>query len=114
MSRPTIGRIVHYTLSEQDAAIINKKRADYDAFRASVKGSDIPGVGDPDGHQAHVGNRTEGGQVYPATVVRIFPGGSEVNGVCNLQVALDGNDTYWATSRTEGEGEGHWVWPPRV
>jgi hypothetical protein len=27
---------------------------------------------------------------------------------------LDGTDTYWATSRTEGAGDGHWAWPPRT
>jgi hypothetical protein len=48
------------------------------------------------------------GQAYPAMVVRVF-GGPNVN----LQVWLDGNDTYWATSRGEGDGDGCWSWPPR-
>lgn len=95
---PTIGRIVHYTLSDQDAVLINKRRDD--SFVAETAHS--------------IGNMARGGDVYPAMVVRVFEGGTEANGVCNLQVFLDGNDTFWATSRTEGEGELHWFWPPRV
>lgn len=111
---PSIGRVVHYTLTEQDAQAINKRRTDYDLFRRQFSGPSAPGTAGADGHQAHVGNRAEEGQVFPADVVRVFPGGSEVNGVCNLQVKLDGNDTYWATSRVEGDKPGTWAWPPRV
>ncbi|MGW4403445.1 hypothetical protein ACWEJ6_05415 [Nonomuraea sp. NPDC004702] len=32
----------------------------------------------------------------------------------NLQVHLDGNDTYWVTSRIEGGQPGTWHWPPRA
>ncbi|TMR18530.1 hypothetical protein ETD86_21505 [Nonomuraea turkmeniaca] len=110
---PTIGRIVHYTLGEQDATAINRRRADFEAFRRSLVGPQEPGMPGADGHQAHVGNTTRAGDVYPAVVVRVFPGGTESNGVCNLQVLLDGNDTYWATSRTEGDGEFRWSWPAR-
>ncbi|OKI47225.1 hypothetical protein [Micromonospora sp. CB01531] len=100
--QPTIGRIVHYTLTEQDAEQINRRRQDF---------ANRPGGPGHEGFQAHVGNRAEAGQTFPAEVVRTF-GGSAVN----LQVRLDGTDTYWATSRSEGEpGEqGHWIWPPRV
>jgi hypothetical protein len=84
---PTIGRFVHYTLTDHDAAAIQHRR--------SQAGTE--------------GNATSEGQTYPALVVRSF-GGSAVN----LQVFLDGLDTHWATSRTEGEGPGHWIWPPRV
>ena len=86
---PTIGRIVHYTLTEQDADAIQARR-----FESGI-----------------LANRANGGDTYPAEVVRTF-GGTAVN----LQVRLDGPDTYWATSRTEGEpGEpGRWIWPPRV
>jgi len=48
------------------------------------------------------------GEQYPAVVVRTF-GGTTVN----LHVLLDGNDTYWATSRMEGDDPGQWSWPPR-
>jgi hypothetical protein len=42
-------------------------------------------------------------------VVRTFGGTA-----ANLQVFLDGNDAYWATSRVEGSERGNWVWAPRV
>ena len=86
---PTIGRIVHYRLSAQDAAIIRDRRAATGAH----------------------GNPALDGDVYPAEVVRTFEFDSQA---ANLQVKLDGEDTYWATSRTEGDGPGTWFWPPRV
>lgn len=103
---PTIGRIVHYSLSEQDVKTIEKYRT-----------ADIT-HGAQDGEQNHqhvtrasgFGNPVRAGDMFPAIVVRVFPVGS-----VNLQVFLDGNDTFWATSASEGEGQrGHWSWPPRV
>jgi hypothetical protein len=90
---PTVGRIVHYTLTENDAAAIKKARADA-------------------GYVAQHGNAPHEGDVLPMLIVRPSgsPDGSSVNG----QVFLDGNDTFWATSLTEGEGPGHWSVPPRV
>mgnify|MGYP001603935092 FL=1 len=105
--KPTIGRIVHYTLTEQDAASINVRRADFRAFEAGHKHPHEPGQPCATGHVAHVGNHAEVGQVYPATVVRCF------DPSVNLQVMLDGNDTFWTTSRTEGDGPGYWAWPSR-
>lgn len=99
----TIGRIVHYTLSEQDAEQINRRRDDQREHAHRTRGADETGF------QAHVGNHAAAGVVYPAVVVRFF-GGAGVN----LQVLLDGNDTYWATSRVEGEGPNTWSWPPKV
>lgn len=92
---PTIGRIVHYTLTEQDASLIASRRA----------------ASNPDGVFAR--NPVSPGDTYPAMVVRVFHPSTST---ANLQVFLDGDDTYWATSRTEGEpGEqGRWIWPPRV
>jgi hypothetical protein len=49
------------------------------------------------------------GHKYPAVVVSTF-GGEAVN----LQVLLDGPDSFWATSRHEGDEPGTWAWPPRV
>ncbi|GIE29979.1 hypothetical protein Ait01nite_030240 [Actinoplanes italicus] len=61
------------------------------------------------GHQ--VRNLVSVGQVLPAVVTAIFDG-SDVT--ANLKVQLDGEDCYWATSRTFGDRPGTWFWPPRV
>lgn len=90
--------IVHYTLTEQDAEAINRRRQDF---------AEAPKVNS--GHQAHVGNFVVVGETFPAMVVRTFGGSA-----ANLQVFLDGNDAYWATSRVEGSDPGTWAWPPRV
>ncbi|MET9086175.1 hypothetical protein ABZX77_30590 [Streptomyces sp. NPDC004237] len=88
--KPSIGRIVHYTLNQQDADEINRRRAD----------------------SPQAGNHAREGDVYPAMIVRIF--GETPESAVNLQVFLDGNDSHWATSRTLGEGPFHWAWPERV
>jgi hypothetical protein len=79
---PTIGRIVLYKLSESDANDIKHRRG------------------------AAQGNVPHAGEVYPAVVVRSWGGPS-----VNLQVFLDGPDSYWAPSRKEGTVEGCWTWP---
>jgi hypothetical protein len=84
---PSIGRIVHYQLSQDDAIVVTNRRLQ-------------TGV---------VGNHVAAGQTYPAMVVRTF-GGTTVN----LRVVLDGDDLLWATSRVEGTEAGTWCWPPRV
>lgn len=86
---PTIGRIVHYTLSQLDAELIAGKRG-YASMHAAPVAS----------------NAVNAGDVYPAVIVRTF-GGHHVN----LRVMLDGDDTYWACSRMLGEGPGTWAWP---
>lgn len=99
----SIGRLVHYRMSTMDAEAINKRRSDaaknMDAHRENA-----------DGSQIHVGNEVREGDVLPMTVVCLNGGGSTVNG----QVTLDGTDTYWATSRFEGDQPGQWFWPPYV
>ena len=91
----TPGRIVLYKLSEDDAAQVNRRRV-------STAGH---GEGWPAGAQAHVGNPARAGDVYPCVVVRAW---SDTN--INGQVLLDGNDTFWATSRVEGDDDGQWMW----
>lgn len=98
----SIGRIVHCTLSEQDAVEINRRRKD---FHTSG------GAHDRSGFVGHVGNSVRAGDVFPAVIVRVWP---ESTVTCNLQVLLDGNDTYWVTSRAEGTEAGRWSWPERV
>jgi hypothetical protein len=105
---PSIGRIVHYQLTDRDADAINRRRDDYEAFQRGRTPA-LPGQPGADGHQAHVGNRVMAGDTFPAMIVRTF-GGS----VVNLQVHLDGNDLYWVTSRIEGDQPGTWQWPPRI
>jgi hypothetical protein len=101
MTKPTTARTgdrVLYTLSEADANAINKRRDD--ASAAYDVRSEL-------GYVVHIGNSAAAGKAYPADVVEDWGGaGPSVN----LQVVLDGNDTYWATSRVEGdEGEpGTW------
>ncbi|WP_369042182.1 hypothetical protein [Streptomyces sp. Midd1] len=94
---PTIGRTVHYRASADDAARINKRRKD--AYNSGA-------YGEEDGTIVHVGNDVAEGQVFPAVIVRVWSGGS-----VNLQVLMDGNDVFWATSRSEGEDPGKWTWP---
>lgn len=89
--KPSVGRIVHYTLNQQDADEINRRRT----------------------HRVtRTGNDAREGDVYPALIVRIF--GETPESAVNLQVLLDGSDSFWATSRTLGDGPFHWAWPERV
>lgn len=89
---PTIGRIVHYKLSENDAKRINTE------WRTS------------NGR----GNASTAGDTVPLIIVRVWPdeGGPGIPGV-NGQAILDGYDTLWVTSAHEGVEPGQWCWPPR-
>lgn len=107
--KPSIGRIVHYRLGETDAQDINRRRHDFMAFTREYTRPDVPGNPGATGHVGHFGNAVKPGDVFPAMIVRIFPGNP--HDVANLQVHLDGNDTFWATSRHEGEDRGEWAWP---
>ena len=92
MSTPAIGRIVHYTLNALDAAAINNRR------------HEVP----ENTNVIHFGNRANEGDVFPAIIVRVW---NEDPGTVQLQVFLDGNDTYWATSRLPGDVPGSYAWP---
>ncbi|MFG3050341.1 hypothetical protein ACGFZP_05205 [Kitasatospora sp. NPDC048239] len=94
--QPTIGRIVHYTLSEQDQQRITAQQ-------------NRPL---PDG-RSPLSNSAQAGDAFPAVIVRIWdatPGSP----LCNLHVLLDGELTLWVTSRAEGAEPGTWAWPPRT
>ena len=100
---PKLADRVWYTLTEGDAWAINRRREDYTAFqRGMVTQADRTAY---TGHIAHVGNRAAEGDVCAAEVVRVFPNAGTA---ANLQVKLDGNDTFWATSRCRGDGPGFW------
>lgn len=105
----SVGQMVLYTLNEHDAAAINTLRRKHERYRRGQSvPSDEDGTPATPGWQAHVGNEARSGDEYPALIVREFTPGSSV---VNLKVFLDGNDSYWATSRGEGEqrGPGRWV-----
>ena len=86
----SIGRIVHYKLSAGDVVQIDNRH--------------------PIARGQQVRNPVSEGQVLPAIVTAIFGTGT----TANLKVLLDGEDCYWATSRSLGENPGSWSWPPRV
>ena len=92
-----VGELVLYTVTEGDANDINRRRQD-----ARTSGS----AEERTGFVMHFGNSVREGDVYPAVIVRTFAEGSVT---CNLQVLLDGSDTYWATSRQEGDGPSRWT-----
>lgn len=103
---PSIGRIVHYTLTASDADQINRRRADTVSHTSTRT---------PDGAQVHVGNPVNEGHVYPLIITRVW---SVHTGAINGQVLLDGNDSLWVTSRTESKTSGAYepgtyTWPTR-
>ncbi|WP_374978112.1 hypothetical protein ACEYYH_10550 [Microbacterium trichothecenolyticum] len=104
---PTLGRIVHYTLSEDDAARINKRRDD--AVETAHRNKLNP---EATGKQVHIGNRVNAGEVYPMVIVRVW--GTTPTSSVNGQVLLDGNDTLWVTSVSVGDGERRFQWPARA
>ncbi|MEU1284922.1 hypothetical protein [Kitasatospora sp. NPDC005856] len=93
--QPTIGRIVHYRLSEQDQQRITAQQ-------------NRPL---PDG-RSPLANSSQAGAVFPAVIVRIWNNNPDAP-LCNLHVLLDGELTLWVTSRAEGAEQGTWTWPPR-
>jgi hypothetical protein len=108
--QPTVGRIVHYTLTTDNAEQINRRRTTGKAIADR-----IPDGKWPAGAQAHIGNGAHAGDVLPLLICRVWPDeyGPGVPGV-NGQVFLDGNDQLWVTSAKEGTDPGTWAWPPRA
>jgi hypothetical protein len=108
--KPYTGARVLYKLHAGDVEQINRRRRDFEVFNrvhspADHEPGSFPGRS---GHIGHFGNEVAEDDVYPADVVRIFDPQSTT---VNLQVHLDGNDTYWATSRSQGTEAGQWSWP---
>lgn len=89
-SKLFIGSLVIYLLNADDAATINRRRTSSASIVERIR-NDLW----PTGAQAHIGNEVREGQEVPAIVVAVWPD------TCNLQCLLDGNDTYWATSKGE-------------
>lgn len=108
----SVGRTVHYRLSEDDAKQINRRRTNGASIRERLQ-ADPPTW--REGAQAHIGNSASEGDVVPLIVVKVWPNeyGEGVPGV-NGQAFLDGNDALWVTSAKEGTEPGTWAWPPRT
>ena len=102
---PTIGRLVHYTLSSADADQINRRRTTGDSIRARLKVAGEPRW--PEGAQAHIGTPVVEGEIFPMLIVRL----TEALNVVNGKVFLDGTDTLWVQAAAVGVGPGHWEWP---
>lgn len=103
MVTPTIGRVVLYCLSEQDAEQINRRRTTGHSIAERIREAAWPV-----GAQAHIGTTVYAGDVCPGIVVRVW------NEDCiNIQVLLDGNDVLWATwcnvSDEPTPGRYHWM-----
>lgn len=105
----SVGRIVHYQLTSENAEKINKWR--HDALAAST-------AEDEDGSQLHYGNDVYEGEIFPMIVTRVLR-----ENLVNGKVMLDGSDTFWATSVEKapqdeaGETQhqvGSWFWPALV
>ena len=98
----TIGRIVTYALTHEDADTINRRRTtrEYIAHRIQLDTW-------PKGAQAHMGPKVLEGLRLPMIVTEVSPRG--VSG----QVFLNGTDTLWVTFIAEGEHDGQWSWPDR-
>lgn len=108
---PTIGRLVIYTLTADDATQINRRRTTGKAIADRIANG-AQGAQWPIGAQAHIGNNVAAGDTFPMLIVRVW-GTSETSAV-NGQVFLDSNDVFWATSRTVGDQPGTWAWPARI
>ena len=98
MLKPTIGRIVLYKLSSDDARKINKRREDASINSDRMKMDRI-------GYQAHIGNPVSAGSVFPMMIV-----GAWSDDLVNGRVFLDGNDTLWVTSAHRGSKITEWDW----
>jgi hypothetical protein len=118
LTQPTLGRIVHYKLTEAEAKATTKRREDFRAYMRKNPGSTWDGFtlgpGDPGqtGHQAHWGSMVDEGDTFPA-IVTYYDIQDNVVWI-NLQVFLDGNDSLYVIDPEFGDEPGQWSWPPRV
>lgn len=124
MQKPSIGRIVHYRLSLEDAAQINRRRTTSGSIAERIESEKWPR-----GAQAHVGNSASPDDVVPLIVTQVWPTeyeggaylmhheqGTKYEGPVgvNGQAILDGTDGFWVTSAPQHSTlTGCWFWPPR-
>lgn len=109
--KPTLGRIVHYTLSERDAAAINRRRRDayrsLNQHRLDEAKSYPPLARNGTGEVYHIGSTVQAGDVCAAVITQV--GEKKVD----LKVLLNGNDDLWVRFVEEGNDHEQWFWPPR-
>jgi len=102
---PSIGRIVHYHLTAEQAEAINRRREHSDNHRSMHAAA-------ANGTIIHVGNKAAEGDTVPMLIVKTW--GHNADSAVNGQAFLDGNDTLWVTSTHVGEGDpGTYSWPSR-
>lgn len=99
---PSPGRIVQYELTDSDVEQINRRRKD--ARENGIVGTT--------GFMLHVGNDVRAGDKFPMIITRAW--GNTEGAAVNGQVMLDGNDTFWATSISYGDGPRRYKEFPRV
>ena len=104
---PSPGRIVHYTLTEQDAEQINRRRQHANLHMKEHQEAST-------GVMVHAGNAVTAGDVYPLVITRVWADDPTPETAVNGQVLLDGNDHLWVTSVQQGDGERQWREPARV
>lgn len=110
--KPTIGRIVHYTLSDTDAQAVNRRRTTGKAIAER-----IPEGRWPVGAQAHIGRDVAAGEVYPMLITFVpAPKENEMTPVSG-RVFLDGSDELQVRAEQVATGSsdanGLWQWPAR-
>ena len=110
---PTIGRIVHYTITAEEAEQINRRRTSGKAIaeRLAYDSGDPMMKAWPAGAQAHIGNDAKEGQVFPMMITKVW--GDRPDSAVNGQAFLDGNDVLWVTSACVGVGPRTYAWPQR-
>lgn len=101
-ARPTVGRLVHYRLSEGNVDGVIFRRGQWVTHQRTGRGTVAP-------VSLVRGNLPRAGDILPMLVVRVHEDGT-VNG----QVFLDGEDVLWVTSRAAGDEPGTWCWPERL
>ncbi len=108
---PTIGRIVHYKLSEQNVAEIMRRRTTGASIKERMEEKASTVATWPQGAQAHIGNDVMIGDVFPMMITKVW---SEASSLVSGQVFLDGCDVLWVVSVTEGDSPGCFSWPMKI